>query len=463
MCGIVGVAGKVTVKDEDVFKLLLILDAVRGIDSTGMAAIHANGEVSVVKQVGTTYDLMDDRRFTPALRRINRAIIGHNRWATQGAVNRRNAHPFDFDSLVGVHNGSLTTKYLLDDAKDFTVDSENLFHHIDKKGLDDALKHTGGAWSLVWWDKYEDTLNFLRNKERPMHYCYNKAQDVVYWASEAWMLEVALSRIGVERTEVQSTEVDKHYCVEIDKAGKMTQRASVMRPSTYIPYVAPKTNHQHGHKWNPAIVPASNEVVKQITQQTLGNVVVVGEEEKKSSPINIKKGYVNSKGNTYQLISSDVDTHGATYIHCWDATAPYVNVRLYVKPDDELLGRMDEFYRGDVKDVKVHEKEGTYYKLARETMKSISMQESETMRETVEGILKKDQEDAADDVPFDPVFKNHRGVVIDEDMWYASYGCCQVCSGVVDPHYKFKFTLSSEAVCHECVEDKEVSQYINFA
>lgn len=453
MCGNVGVAGKINAKEDNVLKLLLILDGVRGIDSTGAAFIRSNGEVAVVKQVGNPYELADDRRFNPAFARINRAIIGHNRWATQGSVNKKNAHPFEFETVVGAHNGTITSKWRYDDAKDFTVDSENFYHHLDKNGLKSAMDNTAGAWSFVWWDKVMETLNFLRNKERPMYYTQTKDNATMFWASEAWMLDVALARYGVERFEIKSTNEDMHYSMHIDDKGKMTPIDPVYTPSTYVPYVAPYPQQQA--KW--AGNQPSKPVLSLVDERKPLDLIA----EKKSNP-QVQNGYVNSKNNTYEIISVDVDCHGSQFLHCFDPLFSWLNVRLYVKPDDKIINQVGKVIKADVKDIKLHPSEGTYYKLDRDSVKFANTEETIAFDEIVDATIQKEQEDA-DNRPFDPVFTNHRGVEVSEEVFYANYGCCAYCSGVVDPHYKFKFTVSGEAVCHECVADKEVSQYVNFA
>lgn len=462
ICGNVGVAGKITIKEENAMKLLLILDAVRGIDSTGAAFIRGNGEVAVVKQVGNPYELAEDRRFNPAFLRLNRAIIGHNRWATQGAVNKRNAHPFEFETLVGAHNGSLTSKWRLEDAKDFTVDSENFFHHVDKKGLKDAMDNTAGAWSFVWWDKHAETLNFLRNKERPMYYTQSKDNATMFWASEGWMLDVALARHGIERFEIKSTNEDMHYSMHIDEKGVMTPIDPVYTPSTYVPYVAPYPQNQQHHprhnKWG-ANNKLPNEPLKLVEDKRPPLNLI---EEKKSNN-NIERGYVNSKGNSYEIISADVDCHGAQFLHCFDPLSPYLNVRLYVKPEDKILNDVGKFIKADVKDIKLHPSEGTYYKLNRDSVKYATVEEAAAAEELIVDAVIKEQEDEADNVPFSPLYTNHRGVEISEDAFYANYGCCAYCDGHVDPQYKFKFTVSGEAVCHECVANPEISSFVNFA
>ena len=52
MCGLTGVAGKIGKSEEDIFRDLLVVDALRGTDSTGIAAINAQFDVKIAKLVG---------------------------------------------------------------------------------------------------------------------------------------------------------------------------------------------------------------------------------------------------------------------------------------------------------------------------------------------------------------------------------------------------------------------------
>ena len=165
MCGIVGQAGNLTIKTDAVFKTLLILDALRGIDSTGVAAIAKDNTDRIVKGVGDPYCLFDNRRYNEVMSRANHILIGHNRYATQGSVSRKNAHPFEFTELIGVHNGTLKSKHKLLDSRNFDVDSENLYHHMNEKGLDDlCITWKGhGHWSGITGIKTVSTSCVTRN------------------------------------------------------------------------------------------------------------------------------------------------------------------------------------------------------------------------------------------------------------------------------------------------------------
>lgn len=178
-------------------KRLLMFDFFRGPDSTGFAAIDKdNGSAKIVKIASHPLDLFDMKKFTSALSGFNSSVfIGHNRLATKGGVNTINAHPYQFDHIVGAHNGTLdhsSWKALEEAVGDkFEVDSQAVFAAIAKIGIDETVKLLQGAWALVWHDRSKGTLNFLRNKERPFWYSYTKDFTKVFWASEWHMISAA--------------------------------------------------------------------------------------------------------------------------------------------------------------------------------------------------------------------------------------------------------------------------------
>ncbi|MNS09587.1 Glutamine--fructose-6-phosphate aminotransferase [isomerizing] [compost metagenome] len=198
MCGIVGVAGDINGTQEGIFKRLLELDTIRGPHSTGILGVDARGFTSVVKKVGTPWDLYEYKQFDEIFRKRLTVLLGHNRWATKGKIIAQNAHPFEHDHIIGVHNGTLRNQSLLINHQKFEVDSDNIFHSISEVGVDDTVKNLSGAFALVWYDSAQETINFVRNTERPINICMSENRKTIYWASEAWMLEVTLKLANVK-------------------------------------------------------------------------------------------------------------------------------------------------------------------------------------------------------------------------------------------------------------------------
>lgn len=236
MCGHVGIAGNMGQKDEMLMKRLLVLDYFRGMDSTGLASIRGNGEVKVAKLASHPFDLFDCSRFNNTLNGYQSlALIGHNRAATRGKVNTSNAHPFECDHIVGAHNGTLDVpcKKLLDEANGFEcgTDSEAIFWHIAKFGVNETIPKLQGAWALVWYDAKEDAMFFIRNKERPLWYAYSKDFKKILWSSEWEFIKAANDLLPAgNRTELYQDaekgyrywgfEIDKLYVVHLDTLTK---------------------------------------------------------------------------------------------------------------------------------------------------------------------------------------------------------------------------------------------------
>ena len=210
MCGIVGVAGFLGRKEKDVFCDMLVFDSVRGAHSTGILGVDTKGECLLSKAVGDTYVLFDRKQTDKTLNHATTLLLGHNRFATVGGITHNNAHPFDFSTLVGAHNGTLRNAWALPYAKEYSVDSQRLFACIEEKGLAESIGMTLGAWTLVWYDKINGSINFLRNEERPLSYCFAENGKDLFWASEGWMLSAALGRNEVKHTEVKVVPIDTH-------------------------------------------------------------------------------------------------------------------------------------------------------------------------------------------------------------------------------------------------------------
>jgi predicted glutamine amidotransferase len=201
MCGLVGVAGNLETKDETLMKRLLWFDYWRGMDSTGLAAVNLKGEAAIAKIHSHPSHLFDMAEFKKVLNGSGSLVfLGHNRAATRGKVNYHNTHPFQFDHIVGAHNGTLEhwcqqkLQKMLD--QEFEVDSEAIIAAIAKFGIKKTIPLLRGAWSLTFVDLKQGSLNFIRNDERPMWYAFIENKDGVInkivWASEWWMIDSAM-------------------------------------------------------------------------------------------------------------------------------------------------------------------------------------------------------------------------------------------------------------------------------
>ena len=254
MCGLVGVAGLGTTlsvenKYKAVFRDMLMLDTIRGAHSTGIAMIDSLADVHLLKTIGTPWDLMELKAYDIMFHRKPKLLMGHNRWATKGKVNKRNAHPFENDTIIGTHNGTLRNQSLLPDHTDFDVDSENIFHSFDKQGIDATVKNLNGAYALVWWDKAVKLLHFLRNNERPLFYCYTKDRELMLYASEVFMLRTAAYRNELELDKIWEVKKDHLYSFQVPFAGQKFKTPRIEKLEVYVaPVFMPKVYQRAGKK-----------------------------------------------------------------------------------------------------------------------------------------------------------------------------------------------------------------------
>lgn len=293
MCGIYGIAGALGFRDDKTMQRLLLHGIFRGIDATGLAAVRGNGDVLHDKINSHPLDLFVRPAFKKALNgNESQLYIGHNRLATRGENTSANAHPFEFDTLIGVHNGTLESrcKYRLEKELGIKhpVDSYILYAAIDKFGVKDAMSlvekgssQDAGAWSLVWYDKTDHTLNMLRNEWRPMWYGYEDTFKRMFFGSRWQDLQSAyeLSEIGYDPLYLQpakdadgkdvywkwfTTLPDVHYKWELQglkegskerpkpKATEIKYHEPFVRPARPVDQSGVVVNGPFGHRPIPA-------------------------------------------------------------------------------------------------------------------------------------------------------------------------------------------------------------------
>lgn len=192
----------------------------RGIDSTGII-VGDDKTYGTFKKAVNGADFLDMKKAASLINSngLNRPafMIGHNRAATVGSVNASNAHPFEHGSIAGVHNGTLRTYHRLDKNRDFGTDSEALYYNISTRpDLADVLGDIKGAYALVWYNSEENTVNIIRNDERPLAVAKVKDEDTVLWASEAGMLRWLAGRNGITLDHVMEPKANLHIKFDLN-------------------------------------------------------------------------------------------------------------------------------------------------------------------------------------------------------------------------------------------------------
>ena len=203
MCGIVGLvtgfSNGFTLDETRVFRDMLLIDTLRGFDSTGVFGVDYDGNVEVLKEAsnGASFvQTVDYRAFDSWICQRGMYAVGHNRAATRGSISDKNAHPFVIeDNIVLVQNGTYKGDH--SHHKDTEVDTEAVAHVIhEEPDIEKALQKINAAYALVWYNVKEKTLNIIRNDERPMFIAYTK-QGAIVFASELETILAACARNGV--------------------------------------------------------------------------------------------------------------------------------------------------------------------------------------------------------------------------------------------------------------------------
>lgn len=212
MCGIVGIAsGTLSLKEVGMFDDLMIVSNLRGRQGSGIITIgkEAGGKdlhLHNIKVLGSGVQAISSSEYrkrayggTPSV------LVGHTRWPTKGGTDINAVHPHVFDKVVGVHNGTLqrvAQSYVTQNESDSSL----FYQSVNDLGIEEALAQAKGAYALVFVDTENQTLNFIRNHERPLYIAkirWGMFGKTAMWASEADFLSLILRRSGYKEDEYE--------------------------------------------------------------------------------------------------------------------------------------------------------------------------------------------------------------------------------------------------------------------
>lgn len=245
MCGLIALrtaekAGFVSYEKEEL-KQMMVINSFRGIHSTGLAGVDSGrkGEVNIVKATGSPYSLYSypdvDKFFSRMIMNFD-TVIGHGRFATRGAVDAINAHPFQEGHITLAHNGTISNFYSLKDHqkhKGIEVDSHLIAKLFEEEGAENVLPRIEGAYVFMWYDDSNQTFNVVRNKERPLFLAKTHARETLMMASEATTIAWNATRNNTEMDTI--IELPEHviYTYKVGSIVAETASYTPIPPKVY--------------------------------------------------------------------------------------------------------------------------------------------------------------------------------------------------------------------------------------
>lgn len=227
MCGIYGIAKSPTPYTKRQHKIVkkvlreIATDSeTRGSHSSGIAKVGTS--TRVYKSLLPSSKFVDSKEYNNAVKSLideSYILLGHTRFATEGAIVKSNAHPFRVGDVVGAHNGCVYNIKEMQSKldKQCPVDSQLIFKSIDSNdNIQDAVKDFDSDFALSFVKKNPMVLYLCRETNRPLHVAYIPELKTLFYASESSFIDDALATHNM-KADVYSLNKNTLYAFDTSK------------------------------------------------------------------------------------------------------------------------------------------------------------------------------------------------------------------------------------------------------
>ena len=227
MCGIYGIAKSptpYTKRQHKVVKKVLreiaIDSQTRGSHSSGIAKVGTS--TRIYKSLLPSEKFVDTKEYNDAVKSLLDAsyiLLGHTRFATEGAIVKSNAHPFRVGNVVGAHNGCVYNIKEMQSKldKQCPVDSQLIFKSInDNDNIQEAVQDFDSDFALSFVKENPMVLYLCRETNRPLHVAYIPELKTLFYASEASFINDALIMHNLD-ADVYSLNKNTLYAFDTSK------------------------------------------------------------------------------------------------------------------------------------------------------------------------------------------------------------------------------------------------------
>jgi len=242
MCGLAGVASterrKKEMERKSAFRQLLEVASFRGKDATGVAVVKIadiEKPALVYKKAMKAADFIDLHHYRKMETHFDDYgfVIGHARSSTSDGWNMAdaNAHPFQSGAITLTHNGTIRNAKLLDSCIDHPVDSAHVAAALELYDTREVLEKLIGPFALVWHDARDGSLNFARNQDKPLFWCYAEGENTMYWGSELESIYAVLVRHEIKMDgKFRHCTAFQHFKFKLDNLREYTRLPFANRP-----------------------------------------------------------------------------------------------------------------------------------------------------------------------------------------------------------------------------------------